>query len=112
VPGDGPPPPRLWRDRDPAAAARLEAARTVLRRIAAEHRLPVENLLSPDAVRRLAWSGPGAGASRLATTGLVVDLLTERGARAWQRELVAEALTAALNDPSSVPPDPPKDAEA
>ena len=117
IAGDGPPPPRLWRERDPAAAARLDAARLVLRRIAHEHRLPVENLLSPDAVRRLAWSGPGAdpgsapgsGWAGPATEDAVGGYLLERGARPWQVALTASVLTAAMNDPVSVPPDPPEE---
>ena len=45
---DGPPPARSWPSRDPAAAARLTAARAVLAEIAEAHGLPVENLLAPE----------------------------------------------------------------
>jgi len=55
---DGPPPARAWADRDPDAAARLSAARTAVAEIAEAHRLPTENLLAPDTIRRLAWSPP------------------------------------------------------
>ena len=55
---EGPPPARSWGDREPAAAARLAAARAAVGAVADEHRLPVENLLSPDTVRRLAWDPP------------------------------------------------------
>ena len=58
APGDGPPPASRWAERDPVAAKRLEAARTVVAAIADEHNLPSENLLQPDAVRRLSWSPP------------------------------------------------------
>jgi hypothetical protein len=47
-----------WADRDPAAATRLQAARAGLAELAAMHFLPVENLLSPDLVRRLMWTPP------------------------------------------------------
>src|SRR5690606_39158451 len=53
--GDGPPPPRTWPDRDPAAAARLTAARAAVTEISLDHHVPVENLLQPDLLRRLAW---------------------------------------------------------
>jgi ribonuclease D len=91
LPSEGPPPPRVWPDRDPAAAARLAAARAVVTRIAAEHTLPVENLVSPDAVRRLAWSPPDP-----VDLDVVVDRLRAHGARSWQISLVAEDLTQAL----------------
>ena len=60
---NGPPPAHRWAERDPAAAARLTAARGAVTALAEENRLPVENLLSPDALRRLAGirRGPGAG---------------------------------------------------
>ena len=57
-PGDGPPPAHRWADRDPDAATRLTAVRAVVAALADEHHLPAENLLPPDAVRRLAWQPP------------------------------------------------------
>ena len=60
TPASGPPPPRSWADRDPAAYARLSAARTSLAAIAEGLGLPVENLLSPDTVRRLCWTPPAS----------------------------------------------------
>jgi ribonuclease D len=91
LPTEGPPPPRVWPDRDPTAAARLARARAAIAAVAAEHRLPVENLLSPDIVRRLCWSPP-----QPADEAGVRTLLVERGARPWQIELTLPVLTAAL----------------
>jgi ribonuclease D len=91
LPTEGPPPARVWPDRDPTAAARLARARAAVAAIAAEHTLPVENLLSPDIVRRLCWSPPPA-----ADEAAVRAFLAERGARNWQIELTAPALTAAV----------------
>ena len=88
---DGPPPARAWPDRDPAAASRLAACREALREVADQHRLPVENLLAPDAVRRLAWHPPADTA-----TGAVAAMLRSYGARAWQVELTAGTLAEAL----------------
>ncbi|HEY3263273.1 MAG TPA: HRDC domain-containing protein, partial [Pseudonocardiaceae bacterium] len=59
---DGPPPISRWADKDPAAAARLAAARTALNDLARLHRLPVENLLQPELVRRLCWQPPDGAA--------------------------------------------------
>jgi len=90
----GPPPARSWPDRDPAAAARLSAARTAMAAIADEHRLPVENLLAPDTVRRLAWEPPGGPTPDAAT---VAEFLRGHGARLWQVSLTAAALAGALD---------------
>ncbi|GAA4211622.1 ribonuclease D [Actinocatenispora rupis] len=91
VPTDGPPPPHRWAERDPAAASRLVHCRAAVAEIAAANTLPTENLIAPDTVRRLAWAPP-VPADREA----VAAFLTGHGARRWQVELTADALTAAL----------------
>ncbi|WP_091216928.1 HRDC domain-containing protein [Geodermatophilus siccatus] len=91
-PGDGPPPVNRWADRDPAAATRLQAARAGLSELAATHTVPVENLLSPDLVRRLMWTPPEP---RDAET--VAATLRAGGAREWQVGLTRDLLTDALN---------------
>jgi hypothetical protein len=42
-------------ERDPAAAARLAAARAAVTAIAGHSRLPIENLICPNTVRWLSW---------------------------------------------------------
>jgi ribonuclease D len=96
---DGPPPPRAWADRDPVAAARLTRAREELKALAEEHHLPVENVLTPDYVRRLLWEPPTAGDLPDAVT----RRLTELGARPWQVELTRDLLVAAILEPSAEP---------
>lgn len=91
-PHDGPPPPSRWADKDPDAAARLSAARAALAGIAADHRLPVENLLQPDLVRRTCWEPPADLAE-----DAVGAVLRAGGARAWQVGLTVGALAAALH---------------
>jgi ribonuclease D len=91
-PHDGPPPPNRWADRDPAAAARLTAVRAELMTIADAHRLPVENLLQPDLVRRTCWRPPAD-----LSTDTVAGTLRDGGAREWQIALTVEALSQALN---------------
>jgi ribonuclease D len=86
-PGEGPPPVNRWGDRDPAAATRLQVARAGLAAISAEHSVPVENLLSPDLVRRIMWSPPEP---REAAT--VAEALRAGGAREWQIELTLAVL--------------------
>jgi ribonuclease D len=88
---DGPPPPRAWADRDPEAAARLSSARTDLATLAKSLNLPVENLLTPDFVRRLMWEPPAVEEHELPEA--VVERLRGLGARQWQVELTVEVLT-------------------
>jgi ribonuclease D len=90
-PGDGPPPAHRWADRDPEAAVRLTAVRAVVAALADANNLPAENLLPPDAVRRLAWQPP----AELTPSDVSQDL-TRYGARAWQVELTAVPITKAL----------------
>jgi ribonuclease D len=91
VPHDDPPPPRVWRDKYPEAAARLTVCREAVKGLAAEHDLPQENLVPPAAVRRIAWSPP-----KPVTDVRVADELEAAGARRWQVELSAAPLAAAL----------------
>jgi ribonuclease D len=87
---DAPPPIRAWSDRDPAAAARLTAARSVVSRMSEALHTPVENLLQPDLLRRLCWSPPSLDVDSVAAA------LAGGGARRWQVELLGEPLTEAL----------------
>lgn len=89
--GEGLPPPRSWAERNPPAALRLRACRSVVSELCEQHDLPAENLLTPESVRRLAWSPPAPldGDS-------VADFLRQRGARAWQVELTADRFAAAM----------------
>jgi len=89
--GDGPPAPAKWASRDPAAAARLQAARVGLAELSERIGTPVENLLSPDIARRLLWSPPEDSGEGVAAA------LATRGARPWQIELTAPILAAALD---------------
>jgi ribonuclease D len=59
--------------------------------IAAEYELPVENLVEPAVVRRLAWSPPDP-----VDLASVEAAMTAAGSRRWQIELTAAALAAVL----------------
>jgi ribonuclease D len=87
LPTEGPPPVSRWADRDPAASARLAAARGVVTALSERYRIPVENLLQPDLLRRLCWQPPN---------GPVTAALRAGGAREWQVELLADPLAEAL----------------
>ena len=101
--GDGPPPPNRWAERDPVAARRLARVRAVVSALAEAHTMPAENLVQPDAVRRVAWQPPVEP-----TAEAVAAALTRHGARAWQVALVAGPIAAALPEPDPAP-DPPAD---
>ncbi|GAA4415218.1 ribonuclease D [Actinokineospora soli] len=90
-PNDGPPPPNRWSDKDPDAAARLSAARASLTALAEANRLPVENLLQPDLVRRTCWQPPAE-----IDEETVAATLRAGGAREWQIALAGAPLTEAL----------------
>src|SRR3984957_4435043 len=90
-PGDGPPPAHRWQDRDPEAAKRLTAVRAVVAALADSHKLPAENLLPPDAVRRLSWQPP----ADLHPSSVAADL-AGYGARPWQVETTSLPISRAL----------------
>ncbi|WPO70687.1 ribonuclease D [Streptomyces sp. KN37] len=88
----GPPPPRSWADRDPAAAARLSAARAAVSALAEQLNMPQENLITPDTVRRVCWEPPAQ-----VDADSVASALAAHGARRWQIEQVTPALVTALS---------------
>jgi ribonuclease D len=90
APAVGPPPARAWADREPVAAARLAQARAELAAWAGPRQIPVETVLSPDSLRRVVWEPPDAELDAVAAA------LAGRGARAWQVEVAAPIVLAAL----------------
>ncbi|MDQ4038795.1 MAG: ribonuclease D [Actinomycetota bacterium] len=92
LPGNGPPPPNRWAEREPAAATRLAAARLVMAELVEIHGVPTENLLSPDLLRRLAWEPP-----KPLSAETVHARLRDGGAREWQINLTAAPLATAMS---------------
>jgi ribonuclease D len=90
-PTDGPPPAHRWADRDPEAARRLTAVRAAVAALADANGLPTENLLPPDAVRRLSWQPP----EEPGPAAVSADL-TRYGARPWQVAMTAVPISKAL----------------
>ncbi len=90
-PSDGPPPAHRWAERDPIAAKRLTAVRAAVAALADASHLPAENLLAPDAVRRLAWQPPDPLSHEA-----VADELRRYGARPWQVDVTAVPISMAL----------------
>jgi ribonuclease D len=96
-PSTGPPPASRWGRRKPEAAERLEAARTGLSKLSQRVSVPSENLVSPDAVRRLIWDWQPPDRPEN-TAAAIDDFLREARVRPWQRELVVPVLTEALSE--------------
>jgi ribonuclease D len=97
VRSDGPPAPRVWVERDPVAAARLTTARELVNAFAEERQVPVENLLTPDYLRRVLWKPPSADSADMEAA--VAAELEGFGARAWQIEIIAPMLAEAIVHP-------------
>jgi ribonuclease D len=95
--GDGPPAANRWAERDPVAARRLARVRGVVSALADELRMPPENLVQPEAVRRLAWSPPSP-----IDADSVADALRASGARPWQVSRVAAPIAQVLPEPPPV----------
>ncbi|MBO0853340.1 MAG: ribonuclease D [Nocardia sp.] len=96
---DGPPPANRWERRDPDAAARLTAARAAMGELSEKYSIPVENLLTPDLLRRLCWDGLPefrSGTVPADPVDAIGKYLESGGARPWQRDLAVPALATAL----------------
>lgn len=93
---DALPPIKLWRERFPEKYAPLTHARFHLGEKAVALSIPLENMISPELVRRICWSPPQSS---------VFDALLAMGARHWQAEIAAPILTAALveKEPMELP---------
>ncbi len=85
---DGPPPASRWASKEPAAAARLTAAKAGLAELSERVAVPVENLMTPAIVRQILWDPPPSAD--------VPEAAAAAGARPWQVALVAPLLQQAL----------------
>ncbi|MFN8098508.1 MAG: HRDC domain-containing protein [Dermatophilaceae bacterium] len=94
LPNDGPPPPRAWAEKNPVAARRLASTREAMSAFAFARTIPMENLCSPEPLRRIVWSPPeGAPEEAAFDAGLAAY-----GVRPWQRAIVIPLLQKAWAD--------------
>ncbi|MEO7123539.1 MAG: HRDC domain-containing protein [Lacisediminihabitans sp.] len=91
MPGDVMPPPRSWSERNPAADRRLKLARAAVSALADERNIPVENLLTPEILRRVAWAPPSP-----CDVGALRAALEEHGARPWQLDETIDTIFGAF----------------
>lgn len=99
------PPPRSWADRNPEADRRLRGSKMRLQQVADDLELPLENLLTPDTLRRLCWNPP-ASFERDA----IDSALAELGARPWQIDATSQAIATAFVEASQEAREPFADA--
>jgi ribonuclease D len=96
------PPVKLWRDRFPDKYAPLTHARAAIESRAQELSIPLENLITPDYIRRLCWEPP-QGATEILSEGAVREKLVSLGARPWQIDIVAPLIAPALLEKEALP---------
>ena len=96
------PPIKLWRDKFPEKYAPLSHARLRLEKISQENSIPVENLITPELVRRICWSPPAGSTENLQVEAVQTHLLS-LGARSWQVNLVGQAISEALLEKEAIP---------
>jgi ribonuclease D len=104
-PGETVPPPRVWADKSPEADRRLKAARAAVTEIATAMSIPVENVLTPELLRRIAWTPPEE-----VDGGSIRSALESLGARAWQVNATAQVIADAFVEASQTPEEPPEPA--
>jgi ribonuclease D len=84
---DSLPPIKIWRERFPEKYAPLTHAKARLAEKSAELAIPLENMITPEYVRRVCWMSP---------KGSVAQALATLGARTWQIEIAGPILETAL----------------
>lgn len=101
VPGETMPPPRVWADKNPEADRRLKFARAAVTDVSTDLAIPVENLLTPELLRRVSWSPPAEP-----TRDTVAAALAELGARRWQLDATSQVIADAFVEASQNPEQP------
>lgn len=90
-PPTGAPNPKGWEFREPDAWARWQRVRHETQRLAEEIGMPPENLIQPDALKRITHRPPATLSSKT-----VDEALAALGVRPWQREQITPALVEGL----------------
>ena len=83
--------PRSWQRHRPQAWARWSRARPAVNELADSLHLPPENLISPEALKRIVHDPPAT-----LSEDSVAEALSTHQVRPWQQELVAPVLVSAL----------------
>jgi ribonuclease D len=89
------PPARVWSDRNPQADKRLKISKAAIAEVSVLLDVPVENLLLPETLRRLAWEPPAA-----LELPALQEAMRELGVRQWQIDATAQVILNAFVDAS------------
>ena len=96
VPSASLPPIKIWKEKNPLGYARLTHARLQLATLSQALQIPVENLITPELVKRICWQNPPTEISKY--EGFVKGELEIMGARPWQIELVTSIIAPCLSE--------------
>ena len=88
------PPIRVWKDKNPLGYARLTHARALLAELSTQLKIPIENIITPEFIRRICWQEPPK--SRSDYQVFIENELIKFGARKWQIEQVVAPLEIAI----------------
>lgn len=101
APNDTLPPPRVWAEKNPAADGRLKRARSAVSGVSEAMEIPMENLLTPELLRRVSWTPP-----QPADVISVAAALAALGARPWQLDATAQVIADAFVEAEQSPEQP------
>ena len=96
VPSASLPPIKIWKEKNPLGYARLTHARLQLATLSQTLQIPVENLITPELVKRICWQNPPTEISKY--EGFVKGELEKMGARPWQIEQVSSIIAPCLSE--------------
>lgn len=100
---DALPPARAWAEKNAEADKRLKAARAAITLVSERMAIPIENLLTPELLRRLAWSPPEPS-----DTASLAASLESLGAREWQVDATAQVIADAFVEAAQTPAESPE----
>lgn len=86
--GTGLPAIKIWEGKNPQGYARATHVRARIVELAKDYGMPPENLVSPDAIKKLCWGEPNLEDLQ----GYIEAKLRESGAREWQIRLISSHL--------------------
>ena len=105
--GEAIPPPRVWRDKFPIAHLQLQHARLLLAGLSTELRIPLENLISPEIVRKVIFNEGREKVLPYSKDSVqsVSESISSLGARPWQIALASDSIARARSE-SEAPASP------
>ena len=85
--------PKSWEQKNPQAFIRLKTLKSFIAKQAEEENIPIENLCSPDLVRKWCWLAPTS------EENLTITWFLDQGARKWQAQIMGALCQKVLDNP-------------